>query len=245
MDVVEMKKILVVPIVCMFCITMSGQIMGYESPVTMPSMSIYDNSLQMMYIQGLREQTNRRNEYNEYILSKVIPIIETSVELINEKRYKQCIDLIDETFRTYTFYTYQRSIYCHLEYLKGACYAWLEDTAKAFGYWNEAEKDGSEEAKEALNSAAHQFYDLALELYRDRNYNDCLKCLDIALSTGRQYAFIYILSGEAYEALENFDYAKQMYKIAKKLKSSEANNHIMMLNKKIKQHKKAQKRKKD
>ena len=217
---------------------MNGQIMGYESPVSMPSMSVYDNSMSLMYIQGLR---NSASEYNSYLVPIVSSIIDQSRDLIEEGKYKECIKLIDETFEKYTFYNYQKLLYSNLEYIKGVCYTWLDDYDSAINWWKRASNNGLPQAQAALKDAYNAFYENAKNAFYKKEYDRCIRSLDVARSTGLPYPSAYVLAGEAYESLENYDYAKQMYKIAKKLKSSEANSHLKLLNKKIKEQKRLNK----
>lgn len=207
----------------------NAQFYGYETPVQMPSMGVYGNSLQMMYIQGLRE----RAEYNNRLWDILKPIYDQACSLYNNNRYSDCDKLISDVFRNYTFYKGQEFLYARLLYLKGMSHVKLGSLDSGISLLVMAMEDGDNEASSELWGIFHSYYNTAVDCYKRADYSMCLYNINTALKTKFASGDAYILGGQASEALNAFNDAKQWYKLAKKHGSPIANEKLKAL--KVKQ----------
>lgn len=208
-----------------------AQFMGYETPVEMPSMGIYDNSLQTMYIQGLRE----RAALNERMWEMLKPVYEQAYGLYNSGKYSDCDELVSKVFRTYTFYKGQEYLYARLVYLKGMSHIKLGSLDSGISLLVMAMDDGDSEARTELNGLFYSLYDTAVECYKRADYSRCLYHVNTALKTKFVNGNAYILGGQAAEALNALEDAKQWYKLAKKAGSPIANEKLKSLRMKQKE----------
>lgn len=232
----KVKMLLGAILLIMPCVS-KAQFMGYETPVPSSSMRVYDTSLQMMYLQGLRE----RAAYNQHLAEVLEPIYEQAYLYYHSEKYNDCINYIASVFRTYTFYKGQEYLYRNLIYLKGICYIRTGDMDNGITTLVLAKQDGERNASDELHNIFEMYYNDAVKEYNQQNYNQCLQCINRALSTTFYNTDAYILKGQACEALNLFHYAKQWYKIARKKGSVKAIERLKLLKIKQKEYNKSYK----
>ncbi len=206
-----------------------AQFMGHETPVEMPSMGVYNNSLQTMYIQGLRE----RAEYNNRMLEVLTPIFQKAYKLYYNNRYNDCDKFISDVLRTYTFYNGQELLYARLVYLKGMSHVKLGSLNSGISLLVLAKDDGDSEASSELYEIFYSCYNTAQECYQRADYLRCMEYINTALKTEVVNGDIYMLAGQTMEKLNELESAKYWYKLAKKHGSPRANEMLKEL--KIKQ----------
>ena len=215
----------------------NAQFMGYETPVEMPSMGVYDNSLQTMYLQGLRE----RAEYNNRLVEVLTPVFQKAYELYYDNKYNDCDKFISDVLRTYTFYNGQEILYARLVYLKGMSHVKLGSLNSGITLLLLAKDDGDSEASSELYKIFYSSYNTAQECYQRADYSRCMEYINIALKTEVVNGDIYMLAGQTMENLNELESAKYWYKLAKKHGSSRANEMLKTLKIKQKELSKIQK----
>ena len=230
-----MKKVSCLCLALFMSYTGNAQIMGYETPIQMPSMSTYGTNLQMMYLQGLQE----RVIYNQRLAEVMKPIYDKAYSYYNSNQYTDCIDFISSVFRTYTFYKGQEYLYCNLFYLKGMCYIGLHDMDSGIANLILAKQEGDKYAHKELRNIFDMYYNDAIIEYNQHNYQKSIICINRALSTTLYSAEAYIVGGQAAEALNEFENAKQWYKLAKKQGSRTAIDKLKRLKIKQKEYNKS------
>ena len=220
-----MKRNVLLSLIILASYGAKAQFYGYETPVEMPSMGVYDTSMMTMYLQGLRE----RAALNERMWEILRPVYEQAYGLYNSGKYSDCDELVSKVFRTYTFYNGQEYLYARLVYLKGMSHIKLGSLDSGISLLVMAMDDGDLEARTELNGLFNSLYNTALVCYNRAEYSRCLSNINTALKTKHASGDAYILGGQAAEALNAFEDAKQWYKLAKKAGSPIANEKLKSL----------------
>lgn len=204
---------------------------------TMLQAQVYGTSAQMMYLQSLREL----EMYSRELRPIIYEYRKEAENKYDKGDYKGCIKTVDEFFDKYKVYKGQGGIASPLYTIAGKAYYKLSYTSTAYKMLQIADADGDTEAHNFIIGIYWNFVEMANSKCKTGDYYACLDYIDKALETGQIDPNIFILQGDAYLFLSNFDKAMDSYKLAKKNGSTLAKEKI----KNLKVHKKEIKKRKN
>lgn len=224
-------KILLLTAMLSSSIPMSAQIYGGDYALPMPTRDIYDTDMMIASLNAARIAS----EYDSRLLDYLEPIMNDLSQNLRAGNYNTCISKVNDVFRNVTFYKYQSSLMGWFLCVRGLSYLGNGNDSYAISDLVKARQYGDSDADKALSNLFSKYYEKGYDALKAGNYYECLRNINTALSTTYYNYSIYEMGGIAYESMNNFDYAKRYYKIAKKKGSP---NAFKMLDD-LKKHKKA------
>lgn len=186
-----------------------------NAQIIMPHMSTYDNSLDIMYLNSLREMSN----YSNQLMPIFVDVYDKAANEYDHTNYQECINIISDFLNRVTIYKAQEYLCVPLYELEGKAYVKIGNMRRGIELLRRSMELNNKNAYYELDRIFQDYYNEALKAYKNEEYSLCHVYINNALSTGLQNSHIYIIEGDAYLKQGLFKESKECYKKVKKLGS--------------------------